>query len=140
MAHIIKAYEKAVKPMTDRKQWHQVNPGFKLWPSVLKRAARRPRERRYKYVAEGGTKKRTTICKRYLTNKTINLHIKTTHSATPPRANTSVSTPSSVTRRRLLELEAATPTRTITHVQTPSPMTRGYKTSKSPIVFLIVIF
>ena len=33
-------------------------------PSILKRAAGRPRERRYKSVAEGGSGKRTTRCKR----------------------------------------------------------------------------
>jgi hypothetical protein len=59
-----KAYGKSVKPMTDRKQWPQVNPGFKLWPPILKRAAGRPRVRRYKSVAEEGSGKRTTRCKR----------------------------------------------------------------------------
>ena len=48
--------------MTDRKQWPQVDPGFKLWPPTLKWAAGRPRERRYKSVAEGGNGRRTTRC------------------------------------------------------------------------------
>jgi len=41
-----------------------MDPGFKLWPPILKRAAGRPRERRYKSVAEGETGKRSTRCKR----------------------------------------------------------------------------
>ena len=64
VAKFKKAYEKSVKPMTDRKQWPKMDPGFKLWPPILKRAAGRPRERRYKSVAEGGTGKRSTRCKR----------------------------------------------------------------------------
>ena len=59
-----KAYDKAVKPMTDKKQWPQVNPGFKLWPPILKRVAGRPRVRRYKSAAKGGNGMRTTRCKR----------------------------------------------------------------------------
>ena len=74
-----KDYEKCVKPMTDRTQWPQVNPGFKLWPPLLKRAAGRPRERRYKSVAEGGSGKRTTKCKRCRQlghmEKTCNEHV-----------------------------------------------------------------
>jgi len=35
-----------------------------LWPPILKRAAGRPRVRRYKLVAEGGSGKRTTRCTR----------------------------------------------------------------------------
>jgi len=41
----------------------QVQLEFKLWPPVLKRAAGRPRSRRIKSVAEGGSKKRKR-CKR----------------------------------------------------------------------------
>jgi hypothetical protein len=37
VAKFKKAYGKSIKPMTDRKQWPQVNPGFKLWPPILKR-------------------------------------------------------------------------------------------------------
>ena len=36
VAKFKKAYEKSVKPMTDRKQWPKVDPGFKLWPPILK--------------------------------------------------------------------------------------------------------
>ncbi|CAO2146680.1 unnamed protein product [Urochloa humidicola] len=43
--------------MTDKKQWPAVSLGFKLWPPILKRAAGRPRERRYKSAAEGGDSK-----------------------------------------------------------------------------------
>ena len=50
--------------MTDRKQWPQVNPGFKLWPPILKRAVGRPRVRRYKSAAEDGNGKRTMRCRR----------------------------------------------------------------------------
>jgi hypothetical protein len=57
VAKFKKAYEKCVKPMTDKKQWPTVNLGFKLWPPLLKRAAGRPRERRYKSVAEGGNQR-----------------------------------------------------------------------------------
>ena len=35
------AYQKCVKPMADRKQWPQVNLGFKLWPPILKPVAGR---------------------------------------------------------------------------------------------------
>jgi hypothetical protein len=64
VAKFKKAYQKCVKPMTDRKQWPQVNLGFKLWPPSLKPAAGRPRKRRFKSAAEGGSGKRTTRCKR----------------------------------------------------------------------------
>jgi len=64
VAKFKKAYEKSVKPMTDSKQWPKVDPGFKLWPPILKRAAGRPRKRRYKSAAEGGTVRRTTKCTR----------------------------------------------------------------------------
>ncbi|WVZ62034.1 hypothetical protein U9M48_011824 [Paspalum notatum var. saurae] len=151
-----KAYEKCVKPMTDRTQWPQVNPGFKLWPPLLKRAAGRPRERRYKSVAEGGSGKRTTRCKRS-PEKERQKNVTIVEScaadppqdlvdppqdfpdpphefpdifATPPRAMISISTLSPMTRsmtRRLLEVEASTPPRAITPVQTPSPMTRSRK-------------
>jgi len=57
VAKFKKAYGKSVKPMTDRKQWPQVDSGFKLWPPILKRAAGKPRKRRFKSAAEGGTKK-----------------------------------------------------------------------------------
>jgi hypothetical protein len=53
VAKFKKAYGKSVKPMTDCKQWPQVNLGFKLWPPQLKRAPERQRETRYKSVAEG---------------------------------------------------------------------------------------
>jgi hypothetical protein len=53
-----KAYGKAIKPLTDKTQWPQVNPGFKLWPPILKRAAWRPRVRRYKAAAKGGVLKK----------------------------------------------------------------------------------
>ncbi|KAG2593180.1 hypothetical protein PVAP13_5NG110303 [Panicum virgatum] len=43
--------------------WPQVQLEFKLWPPVLKRAAGRPRSRRIKSVAEGGSRKRKK-CKR----------------------------------------------------------------------------
>jgi len=64
VAKFKKAYEKSGKPMTDSKQWPKVDPGFKLWPPILKRAAGRPRKRRYKSAAEGGTVRRTTKCTR----------------------------------------------------------------------------
>jgi hypothetical protein len=64
VAKFKKAYEKCVKPMTDKKQWPAVNLGLKLWPPLLKRAAGRPRERRYKSVAEGGKPKRSIMCRR----------------------------------------------------------------------------
>jgi len=38
--------------------------GFKLLPPILKRAAGRPRTRRYKGVEEGGSTKRRAKCKR----------------------------------------------------------------------------
>jgi hypothetical protein len=59
-----KAYENWVGPMTDRQQWPKVDPGFKLWPPILKRAAGRPRTRRYKGWEEGGKGRRTVTCKR----------------------------------------------------------------------------
>jgi hypothetical protein len=64
VAKFKKAYEKSVKPMTYRKQWPKVDPGLKLWPPILKRAASRPRERRYKSAAESVPRKRSTRCKR----------------------------------------------------------------------------
>ena len=64
VAKFKKTYEKYVKSMTNRKQWPKMDPGFKLWPPILKRAASRPRERRNKSVAEGGIGKRSTRCKR----------------------------------------------------------------------------
>ncbi|WVZ64280.1 hypothetical protein U9M48_013826 [Paspalum notatum var. saurae] len=151
VAKFKKAYGKSVKPMTDRKQWPQVNPGFKLWPPILKRTAGRPRERRYKSAAEGGTQKRTTRCKRCNQlghmAKTCNEYVYDSDAPPPAppkpkrkrgKKNVIVvpskadvvphEQPSFVEpfmSRRLLELEPATPTRAITPVQTPSPMTRG---------------
>jgi hypothetical protein len=58
-----RAYESRVGPMTNRDQWPKVDLGFKLWPPVLKRAAGRPRTRRYKGWEEGGTTRRTVTCK-----------------------------------------------------------------------------
>jgi hypothetical protein len=57
------AYEGWIEPIPDKTQWPQVHLGFKLWPPVLKRAAGRPRKRRIKSVAEGGSRKRKR-CKR----------------------------------------------------------------------------
>ncbi|KAJ1272587.1 hypothetical protein BS78_06G214100 [Paspalum vaginatum] len=51
-------------PMTDRSQWPQVDLPFKLWPHVLKRAARGPRERRMKSAEEEGKIIRHVKCKR----------------------------------------------------------------------------
>jgi hypothetical protein len=59
-----KAYENWVGPMTDRQQWPKVDPGFKLWPPILKRAAGRPRTRSYKGWEEGGKGRRMVTCKR----------------------------------------------------------------------------
>ena len=59
-----KAYENWVSPMTDRQQWPKVDPGFKLWPPILKRVAGRPRTRRCKGWEEGGPTRRTVTCKR----------------------------------------------------------------------------
>lgn len=50
--------------MTNKNQWPKVDLGFKLWPSILKRVARRPRNRRYKGCEEGCSSKMTTRCKR----------------------------------------------------------------------------
>ena len=57
------AYEGWMEPIPDKSMWPQVQLEFKLWPPVLKRAAGRPRSRRIKSVAEGGSKKRKR-CKR----------------------------------------------------------------------------
>jgi hypothetical protein len=59
-----KTYENWVGPMIDRDQWPKVDLGFKLWPLVLRRAAGRPRTRRYKGWEEGGSTCRTITCKR----------------------------------------------------------------------------
>jgi hypothetical protein len=64
IAKFKKAYGNCVKPMTDKKQWPAVNLGFKLWPPILKRAADRPRERRYKSAVDGGTGKTSRRCRR----------------------------------------------------------------------------
>ena len=61
VAKFKKAYGKSVKPITDRKQWPQVDSGFKLWPPILKRAAGRPRKRMFKSAAEGALKKPQNI-------------------------------------------------------------------------------
>ena len=50
--------------MTHSKQWPKVDLGFKLWSPILETAARRPRKRRYKSAAEGGSRRRTTRCTR----------------------------------------------------------------------------
>ena len=52
-----------MEPIPDKSMWPQVQLEFKLWPPVLKRAAGRPRSRRIKSVAEGGSRKRKR-CKR----------------------------------------------------------------------------
>ena len=57
------AYEGWMEPIPDKSMWPQVQLEFKLWPPVLKRAAGRPRSRRIKSVAEGGSRKRKR-CKR----------------------------------------------------------------------------
>ena len=57
------AYEGWMEPIPDKSMWPQVQLEFKLWPPVLKRAAGRPRSRRIKSVAEGGSRKRKK-CKR----------------------------------------------------------------------------
>lgn len=58
------AYAGLVMPMTDKNQWPKVDLGFKLWPPILKRAAGRPRKRRFKGCEEGGYSKRRSKCKR----------------------------------------------------------------------------
>jgi len=57
------AYEGWMEPIPDKSMWPQVQLEFKLWPPVLKRAAGRPRSRRIKLVAKGGSRKRKR-CKR----------------------------------------------------------------------------
>jgi len=53
-----------VPGLPDKNLWKKVNMGFKLLPPILKRAAGRPRTRRYKGVEEGGSTKRRARCKR----------------------------------------------------------------------------
>jgi hypothetical protein len=133
VARFKKAYGKSVKPMTDRKQWPKVDIGFKLWPPVLKRAAGRPRERRIKSVAEGGTGKRSTRCKRCKQlghmAKTCNEYVYDSDvpPPAPPKAkrkrtkpNVTV-VPSSAAQP---QEQPSTPTRAITCASTPSPVTR----------------
>ncbi|CAD6266896.1 unnamed protein product [Miscanthus lutarioriparius] len=142
VAKFKKAYEKSVKPMTDRKQWPKMDPRFKLWPPILKRAAGRPRERRYKSVAEGGTGKRSTRCKRCRQlghmEKTCNEYVYESNAPPPAppkpkrkraKKNVTVVPSSSATNpiqeQPSLDEPFATPPRTITSVSTPSPMTRS---------------
>jgi hypothetical protein len=58
------AYATWVPGLPDKSIWKKVNIGFKLLPPILKRAAGRPRTRRYKGVEEGGSTKRRAKCKR----------------------------------------------------------------------------
>jgi len=58
------AYATWVPGLPDKSLWKKVNMGFKLLPPILKRAAGRPRTRRYKGVEEGGSTKRRAKCKR----------------------------------------------------------------------------
>jgi hypothetical protein len=58
------AYATWVPGLPDKSIWKKVNMGFKLLPPILKRAAGRPRTRRYKGVEEGGSIKRRAKCKR----------------------------------------------------------------------------
>jgi hypothetical protein len=88
--------------MIDKKQWPAVNLGFKLWPPILKRAAGRPRERRYKSTAEG---KQENIKK---VQKVQNCHNSAISASTPPRTI----------------ICASTPPRAITCAPTTSPVTR----------------
>ncbi|CAN6363417.1 unnamed protein product [Urochloa humidicola] len=139
VAKFKKAYEKSVKPMTDRKQWPKIDPGFKLWPPILKRAAGRPRARRYKSAAEGGTKKsrRCKRCKQFgHMEKTCNEYVYESDAPPPAppkpkrkRAKKNVTVvPSSSATNPIQEQPDepfATPTRTITSISTLSPMTRS---------------
>ena len=58
------AYATWVLGLPDKSLWKKVNMRFKLLPPILKRAAGRPRTRRYKGVEEGGSTKRRAKCKR----------------------------------------------------------------------------
>jgi len=126
VAKFKKAYGKSVKPMTDRKQWPQVDSGFKLWPPILKRAAGRPRKRRFKSAAEGGTQTKTTKCSRCNQlghmAKTCNEYVY--DSDAPPPA------PPKPKRKRgkknvtVVPSSASTPPRAITNASTASPVTR----------------
>ena len=126
VAKFKKAYGKSVKPMTDRNQWPQVDPGFKLWPPILKRAAGRPRKRRFKSAAEGGTQTKTTKCSRCNQlghmAKTCNEYVYDSDSPqlAPPKPK----------RKRgkknmtVVPSSASTPPRAITNASTTSPVTR----------------
>jgi hypothetical protein len=39
-------YASVIKPMTDKSQWGNVNPGFKVLPPMMKRPPGRPRKER----------------------------------------------------------------------------------------------
>ena len=58
------AYATWVPGLPDKSLWKKVNMGFKLLPPILKRAAGRPRIRRFKGAEEGGSTKRRARCKR----------------------------------------------------------------------------
>lgn len=60
-----KAYASAVPPMPGKEEWEKVDLGFKLLPPICKRAAGRPRKRRFIGVEEGGSStKGKRRCKR----------------------------------------------------------------------------
>lgn len=58
------SYATWVPGLPDKSLWKKVNMWFKLMPPILKRATGRPRIRRFKGVAEGGSTKRRAKCKR----------------------------------------------------------------------------
>ncbi|CAO2168719.1 unnamed protein product [Urochloa humidicola] len=57
-------YASWVPGLPDKSLWKKVDMGFKLMPPILKRAAGRPRTRRFKGVEEGGSTKRRAKCRR----------------------------------------------------------------------------
>ena len=126
VAKFNKAYGKSVKPMTDRKQWPQVDSRFKLWPPILKRAAGRPRKRRFKSAAEGGTKK-TTKCSRCNQlghmAKTCNEYVY--DSDAPPPAPPKPKRKGGKKNVTVVPSSASTPPRAITNASTASPVTRS---------------